>query len=164
MTSKVKFNFKVKIYPILSLWVCLCEKTPLIEVRISKFGPKMILSTVRIPIDFGSDWPQSSFLFLISSQLFFCKLCVSYSFASFCIYLMRPSPPSVPHPTWLRTYTDYYVCGQGPTMDRETVYLYILIRPLKFSQLDSAIGTGFYKLLLAFAISYMLRMSKLWEH
>ena len=47
---------------------------------------------------------------------------------------MRPSPLSVPHPTWLRTYTDSYACGQGPTMDRETVYLYILVRPLEFSQ------------------------------
>ena len=38
------------------------------------------------------------------------------------------------HPTWLRTYTDSYACGQGPAMDRETVYLYILVRPLEFSQ------------------------------
>ena len=55
-------------------------------------------------------------------------------FVSFCIYLVRPSPLSVPHPTWLRTYTDSYACGQGPAMDRETVYLYILVRPLEFSQ------------------------------
>ena len=41
---------------------------------------------------------------------------------------------SVPHPTWLRTYTDSYGCRQGPTMDRETVYLYIMVRPLEFSQ------------------------------
>ena len=47
---------------------------------------------------------------------------------------MRPSPLSALHPTWLRTYTDSYACGQGPAMDRETVYLYILVRPLEFSQ------------------------------
>ena len=41
---------------------------------------------------------------------------------------------SVPHPTWLRTYTDSYGCRQGPTMDRETIYLYIMVRPLEFSQ------------------------------
>ena len=41
---------------------------------------------------------------------------------------------SVPHPTWLCTYTDSYECGQGPAMDRETVYLYILVRTLEFSQ------------------------------
>ena len=53
---------------------------------------KMHLSTVRIPIDFGIDWPRSSVVFLISNQLFFCKLHVSYSFASFCIYLVMTSP------------------------------------------------------------------------
>ena len=53
---------------------------------------KMHLSTVRIPIDFGIDWPRSSVAFLISNQLFFCKLHVSYSFASFCIYLVMTSP------------------------------------------------------------------------
>ena len=44
LTFKVKFNFKVEIYPILSLWVCPRDKSPLIEVRISKFGPKCILA------------------------------------------------------------------------------------------------------------------------
>ena len=84
---------------------------------------KMHLSTVQVPIDFGIDWPWSSVLFLISNQLFFSKVCVSYSFASFCIYLVRPSPVSLPHATWLCTYTHSYAYGQGPTMDRETVYL-----------------------------------------
>ena len=28
---------------------------------------------------------------------------------------------SVPHATWLRTYTDSYALGQGPAMDREAV-------------------------------------------
>ena len=41
---------------------------------------------------------------------------------------------SVTHPTWLCTYTDSYEYGQGPAMDHETVYLYILVRPLEFSE------------------------------
>ena len=41
---------------------------------------------------------------------------------------------SVPHPTWLRTYTDSCARRQGPAMDRETVYFYILVSPLEFSQ------------------------------
>ena len=41
-------------------------------------------------MNFGIDWPRSSVLILISNQLFFSKLCVSYSFVSFCIYLVRP--------------------------------------------------------------------------
>ena len=41
---------------------------------------------------------------------------------------------SVPHPTWLRTYTDSHALRQGPAMDCETVEIYILVRPLKYSQ------------------------------
>ena len=41
---------------------------------------------------------------------------------------------SVPHRTWLRTYTDSYAGGQGPAIDHETVYFHILVRPLQFSQ------------------------------
>ena len=48
LTFKVKFNFKVKIYPILSLWVCPHDKSPPIEVRIIKFGQKVHLSTVKV--------------------------------------------------------------------------------------------------------------------
>ena len=40
---------------------------------------------------------------------------------------------SVLHPTWLCTYTDSYARGQGPAMDRETVYFHIWI-------LQAAIG------------------------
>ena len=120
----------------------------------------MHLSTVKVSIDFGIDWLRSSVLFLISNRLFFFffKLCVSHSFASFCIYLVRPSPVSVPHPTWHRTYTDSHEYGKGPTMNRETVYLGETIGVSV--SLDSAIGTGFYKLLSVFAISYTLCMSK----
>ena len=41
---------------------------------------------------------------------------------------------SVPHPTWHRRYTDSHEYGHGPSMDRETVDLYILVRPLEFNQ------------------------------
>ena len=68
-------------------------------------------------------------LTLIFSFIIHCKLvivyqnCVSHSVVLFCIYLVKPSPVSVPHPTWLRTYTDPYAPGQC-----------ILMRPLEFSQ------------------------------
>ena len=109
LTFKIKFNFKVKIYPILSLWVCPRDKSPLIEIRISKFGPKMHLSTVKVPIDFGLDWPWSSVSFLISNLCFSTKLCISHSFALVCIYLVRPSPVNAPHSTGHRTYMDSYM-------------------------------------------------------
>ena len=109
LTFKVKLNLKVKIYPILSMWVCPCDKSPPIEVSISKFGPKMHLRTVKVPIDFGLDWTWSSVSFLISNLCFSTKLCVSYSFASVCIYLVRPSPVNAPHFTRHCTYRDSYM-------------------------------------------------------
>ena len=104
-------TFKVTIYPSLSLWVCSRHKSPRIVVRISTFGPKMHLSHVNVPIDFRIDWASSSGSFLISNLLFSSKLCVSYSFASVCIYLVRPSPVNAPHSTWHRTYTDSHARG-----------------------------------------------------
>ena len=47
---KVKLNLKIQIYPILGLWVCLGNKLIPNEVRLSKFGPKMHLGTVKVPI------------------------------------------------------------------------------------------------------------------
>ena len=120
----------------------------------------MHLSTVKVPIDFGIDWPRSSVLSLISDQLFISKLCISYSFASICIYLMRPSPVSVPHLTWLRIYTDSYACRQVPVMDHETVYLYILVRPLEFSQPRFGHWQWILQAAIGFAILYMLLISK----
>ena len=134
MTFKVKLNLKVKIYPILGLWLFPHDKSIPNEVRLSKFGPKLHLSTVNVPIDFGQDWFWSSVSFLTSNLLYSTKFCVSYSFASFCIYLVRPLPLSAPHPTWLRTFTDSYACGQGPAIDHETVKFYILVRSVEFSQ------------------------------
>ena len=103
LTSKSKFT---------PFWVCefVCAKSHhWLKIRISKFGPKMHLSTVKVPIDFGLDWPWSSVSFLISNLCFSTKLCVSYSFVSFCIYLVRPSPVNAPHSTGHRTYMDSYM-------------------------------------------------------
>ena len=72
--SRLNFNFKVKIYPILSLCACPHDKSLLIDVRISKFGPKIYLSIVYIPIDFGIDWPWSSVSFLISNLFIFYQI------------------------------------------------------------------------------------------
>ena len=63
----------------------------------------------RCPIDFGIDWPWSSVSFLISNLCFSTKFCISYSFASGCIYLVTPSPANAPHSTGQRTYTDSYM-------------------------------------------------------
>ena len=70
LTSKVKLNLKVKIYPILGLWVCPGDKSIPNDVGPSKFGPKMHLSTVKVPIDFGIDWSWSSVSFSTSNLLY----------------------------------------------------------------------------------------------
>ena len=58
LTSNSKFNH----FEFVSL-------SALIKVRISKFGPTMHLSTVKVPIDFGIDCARSSALFSIENQL-----------------------------------------------------------------------------------------------
>ena len=134
MTFKVKFNFKVKIYPILSLWICPRDKSPLIEVRISKFGTKMHLSTVKIPVDFGIDWPRSSVLFIFISNQFYLG-----NFASL-IYLRRFVYIHWSHRHWVfhiphgSAHILILMPADNLTMDRETVYHYILVRPSEFSQ------------------------------
>ena len=90
-------------------WACPCDKSPPIKVSISKFGPKMHFSTVKVPIDFGLDWPWCSVLFLISNLFILPKFASHYSFASVCIYLVRPLPVSAAHSTWHRTYTDSFM-------------------------------------------------------
>ena len=116
-----QIELKIKIYPILGLWVCPGDKSIPNEVRLSKFGRTIQLNTVKVPIDFMINWSWSSVSFLTSNLIYSTKFCVSNSFAYFCIYLVRPWPLSVPHPTWLRTYTDSYARGQGPAIDREAV-------------------------------------------
>ena len=100
---KVKLNLKVKIYPIFGLWVCPGDKSIPNKVRLSKFGPKMHLSTVKVPIDFGIGWSWSSVSFLTSNLLHSTKF---LRLLNICVVL--------------------YIFSE--------VYLYILVRPLEFSQ------------------------------
>ena len=121
----------------------------------------MHLSTVKVPIDFGIDWPRSSVLFLISNQLFFSKLCVSHSFVSF-LYILSETiasecstshmPPHIYWFPWMRRGSRHGPWNSLPLYLGETIGV--------SASLDSAIGTGFYKLLSVFAIPYTLRMSK----
>ena len=76
--SRSNWTLKVKIYPILGLWVSPCDKSIPNEVGFSKSGPEMYLSTVKVPIDFGFDWSWSSVSFLTSNLLYSTKFCVSY--------------------------------------------------------------------------------------
>ena len=43
-----------------SFWACPDDNMSSVQARVTKFGPKMHLSTVKIPIDLGVDQPWSS--------------------------------------------------------------------------------------------------------
>ena len=120
----------------------------------------MHLSTVKIFIDFGIDWPRSSVLFLISNQLFFSKLSVPYSFAFFCIYLVRPSPHMFHTPHGSAHILIPMHADRVPSWTVKQSTFISWWDHWSSTSLDSAVGTGFYKLLSLFAILYTLRMLK----
>ena len=68
-----------------SFWACSHHYSSAIQARISKFGPKMHLSTVKIPTNFGLDWFWSSLSFWILKPIFFYQIYLR----PFCIYLVR---------------------------------------------------------------------------
>ena len=56
-----------------SFWACSHHYSSAIQARISKFGPKMHLSTVKIPTNFGLDWFWSLLSFSILKPIFSTK-------------------------------------------------------------------------------------------
>ena len=73
-------ELKMKSYPI---WACPRDNSPLTEVRISKFGPQMHISTAKIPINIGLDWTWPMKSIFITNWDFICIVIFS-------IYLVRP--------------------------------------------------------------------------
>ena len=122
----------------------------------------MHLSTLRVPIDFGIDLSWSSVSFLISNLFFFCYQILSPLFICVVLYVFIVTiaracsiPHMAPHICWfLCTQT---VSRHGP-WNSLVVYLSEIIGVR--SVIDSAIGTGFYKLLACFAILYTPHMPK----
>ena len=139
------------------MWVCPCDKSPPIEVSISKFGPKMHLSTVKVPIDFGLDWSWSSVSFLISNLCFFFYQTLRLLFFCVCLYIFSEAIASecstfhsAPHICEF-----FYALGKGSAVDRETVYLYILVWPSELNEPSTRrLALDFYKLLSVFAKLY----------
>ena len=71
-----------------------------------------------------------NFIFNFKPVFFSTTFCISYSIASVFIYLLRPSPVTVPHPTWLRACTDssMHVDKIAPWTVKESSCIY-LVRP-----------------------------------
>ena len=116
----------------------------------------MHLSTVKVLIDFGIDWPWSSVSFLISNLFVLPNFASLIHFVSVGIYLVRPSPANAPHSTW-SAYIWTLICTwtgwrHGPWNSLVTNLLQTIgVLP----DIDSAIGSGFYKLLSVFAKLYV---------
>ena len=111
------------------------------------FGQKWILALLRSLLNLGWIDPWCSVSFLISNLFILPKFASHYSFASVCIYLVRPSPVSAAHSTWHRTYTDSFMYADSVapwTVKQSSLYLGGTIG-VQWA-VDSAIGTGFYKL------------------
>ena len=53
-----------------SFWVCLPHNSSAVQARITNIGPKMHLSTVKIPMNFGLDWNWSSPSFSVLKPIF----------------------------------------------------------------------------------------------
>ena len=51
-------------------WVCPPYNSLAVQARITKFGPKMHLSTINIPLNFGLDWCWYIFSFSILKPIF----------------------------------------------------------------------------------------------
>ena len=81
-SSRSNLTWKSNFAP---FWACSHHYSSAIQARITKFGPKMHLNTVKIPTNFGLDWFWSSLSFSILKHIFLPNL-----FAPFCVYLVRP--------------------------------------------------------------------------
>ena len=57
-----------------SFWACPPHNSSAVQARITKFEPKMHLSTVKIPINFGLDWFWSLPSFSILNPIFLANL------------------------------------------------------------------------------------------
>ena len=66
-SSRSNLTWKSNFTP---FWACSHHYSSAIQARITKFGPKMHLSTVKIPTNFGLDWFSFSFSFSILKPIF----------------------------------------------------------------------------------------------
>ena len=79
LSFKVKFNLKSNITP---FWACPHHHSSTVQARITRFGPRMHLRTVKVPIDFGLDWLWCSPWFSILKPIFLPNV-----FAQFLYYI-----------------------------------------------------------------------------
>ena len=74
-SSRSNLTWKSNFTP---FWACSHHYSSAIQARITKFGPKMHLSTVKIPTNFWLDWFWSSLSFSILKPIFLPNLFVPF--------------------------------------------------------------------------------------
>ena len=79
LTSKSEFT---------QFWTCPDHNSLPIQARITKFGPEVENSLVKVPIVLGGNWPRPSRSNFIQTVEFFYQTCL----CCFYQYLVRPSP------------------------------------------------------------------------
>ena len=113
------------------------------------------MQNIFAPYCFGADWawPSMSNLTSFYNSVYLHRFCV------FEIFVRRAKTEFVelfPHRKWCRTHSDSFICTPTGSChrpwNRQRTYLCETIGVLP--ALDSAIGSGFYKLLSVFAKSY----------
>ena len=134
----ISFVMIERVYILCLIIIIKSEVWTITQVMISIFEPKMYLTTIEFPVDFRIEWPWSLDSFYISNQ---------FHSASFCIYLMRPSPVSVPHPIWFRTYPDFIHTDKVAPWTVKRSSCISWRDNWSSASLDSAICTELYKLL-----------------
>ena len=78
-----------------SFWVCPPHNSSAVQARITNIGPKMHLSTVKIPMNFELDWfwssPSFSVLKPIFLPIYLRSFCIIFSETHRFLILVRPS-------------------------------------------------------------------------
>ena len=115
----------------------------------------MLNILLKVPTVLGADWawPTRSNLTVFKNYVYLHRFCISEIF-------VRRDCWTLPHPTWLRTHSLIPTCTlsgwcHGPW---NSLVVYLGETTGVSASLDSEIGTGFYKLLSVFDISYTPHM------
>ena len=112
---------------------------------------------LKVPNVLGTDWagPSRSNFTLLKNYVYLHRFCIFEIF-------VRHVCLTAPHPTWLRTHSLTTTCPPTGSRDRlwNCLYVYLGETIGVSANLDSAIGTQFYKLLSVFDILYTPHMPK----
>ena len=117
------------------------------QLKSPNLDQKMQNILLKVPNVLGTDWawPSRSNFTLLKNYVYLHRFCIFEIF-------VRHVCLTAPHPTWLRTHSLTTTCPPTGSRDRlwNCLYVYLGETIGVSANLDSAIGTQFYKLLSVF--------------